>query len=285
MASPLPEQVGGGGQLASRPGADPAIPPAPSQGPALASSLNQSADLVRLPLAEQAWLWNQQAMVGPKVAAGSSSLQAGHGQRPDSMLPVLQSPFAAMADLPMHVPPTQTAASQMAPSASVLQQHLDSQLPDPLAGAQAAPQAGSQAHACHAQQPWLGQAELAEQQDCSSAQKRQREKPPSGLGKKVHLPVRLPLSPSSVRSNGEASVLQPLAKAQARALHPGGGLHSSSGNMQSLHHMHDCKLGLKGIHPVSQSELLPGRNVVVSNAAAADLQLAQLLILPSQWCW
>ena len=274
VCSPLLEQ---GAQLANRPDAEGAVRSAHLQGLASAPFLSNSGDLVRSPLTDPLYRWEQQPRSGSKPAAGS--LHPGQGQKPNSMLPVLQSPFAAIAALPIYHQQTQTAATQEVPLASASGQQWGPQEPSPLTNAEAAAQAAIQAPPPpHAQQSLLGQPKMPQLQ-----QKLHRERPPSGLGKKAQATLRLPLSPSSVRSNGEANVLQPLAKGQARSPHPGSGLHSSSGKPQSLLPLGDCKLGSKASQPVCHSELLPGRNVVVSNADVTDL--AHLLIPPSQWCW
>ena len=41
--------------------------------------------------------------------------------------------------------------------------------------------------------------------------------------------------------------------------------------------------GLAGKQPLAQTELLPGRNVIM--AASCPDNLAQLQLIPSQWCW
>ena len=41
--------------------------------------------------------------------------------------------------------------------------------------------------------------------------------------------------------------------------------------------------GLVGKQPLAQTELLPGRNVIM--AASCPDNLAQLQLIPSQWCW
>ena len=270
-ASPPAEQASKKGQLADRADAEPAVHPASSQGLVRAPSLSNSGGSIRLPSADQVWLWEQQTKPGPKPAAGSS--QPGQVEQPNSLMPMLQSPFAAVAALPMYHQPTRTAAAQEIPSASASGQLVDPQVPSPSTDAEAAAQAATQAHPPHAQQSMLWQSKMPQQH-----QKLHRERPPSGLGKKAQPSIRPPLSPSSVRSNGEASVLQPLAKGQASQ-----GLHSSSGRPQSLLPLRDCKLGSKASQPLCHSELLPGRNVVVSNAGVTDL--AHLIVPPSQWCW
>ena len=282
MATLLPEQASKGAQVANRADAEGAVQSTPFQGLASAPSLNASGCLVRSPLADQVWHWEQQAKSDSNLAAGS--LHPGQGEQPNNMMPVLQSPFAAIAALPMYQQPIQTAAAQAVPLASASERHLAPQVPSPLTDAEAAAQAAIQARLPYAQGSLLGQANIPQQQkDHFGAQKLHRETPLSGLGKKAQPTLRLPLSPSCVRSNGEASVLQPLARAHARSLHHGSGLHSSTSKPQSLHHLRDCKLGSKASQPVCHSELLPGRNVVVTNAGGTDL--AHLLVPPSQWCW
>ena len=269
MVSPLPEQASKGAQLASRADAERAVHSGPFEGLANAPSLTDSGGLVTSCLPDQLCCWEQQAQAGSRPATG----QPGQVEVPTSMLPVLQSPFAAVAVLPVCHQPTQTAAAQETPLASASGQHLDPQVPSPLTGTEAAAQAAIQAHPPRAQQSLLGQPKMLQQQ-----QKLHRERLLPGLAKKAQSTIRLPLSPSSVRSNGETSVLQPLAKGQARSLHPG-----SNSKPQSLHPLRDCKLSLKASQHVCHSELLPGRNVVVSKAGVTDLAL--LLIPPSQWCW
>lgn len=280
VASPLLEQARKAAQLATTLSTDCAAHPALCQGLTSALPLSNSYDLVRPPLADPVWLGRQQAAAGPQPAAESS--QPGQGEEPNSMLPVLQSPFAAIATLPVYNQPSQIAAAQSAPWMSASGQNPDPQVSSALADAEAAAQAATQANQ-HAQCLLLRQPKLTEQQGSSSAQKLQRERRLSGSGKKMQPTSRLPLSPSCVRSNGEASILQPLAKAQSSLPHPGNGLPSSSSKPQSSHQLHDCKPGLKASQPVSQSELLPGRNVVVSTAGVTDL--AHLLLPPSHWCW
>ena len=275
MASPPPEHSKGA-QLADRADAECAVHSAPSQGLASVLALSNSGALVGLPSADQVWHWEQHPKPGPKPAAGSS--QPGQVGQPNSFMPLLPSPFAAAAALPMYNQPTQTAAAQDTPSASASGQLVDTQVPGPSTDAEAVAQAAAQAHPPHAQQSMLGPSKMPQQH-----QKLHRERPPSGLGKKAQPSIGLPLSPSSVRSNGEASVLQPLAKGQPGLAGASRGLHGSSGRPQGLHLLHDCKLGLKASQPVCHSELLPGRNVVVSNAGVTDL--AHLLIPPYQWCW
>ena len=116
MASPLPEQASKGAQVANRADAEGAVHSAPFQGLASASSLDASGHLVRSPLADQGWHWEQQANSDSNPAAGS--LQPGQGEQANSMMPVLQSPFAAVAALPMCYQPAQTAAAQPVPLAS-----------------------------------------------------------------------------------------------------------------------------------------------------------------------
>lgn len=278
LASPLPRQVSQGAQLASRPDADPATQFASLQGLTIAPALRSPAELAKLPPADHSLLFKPQSTAG--------GLQSCQEQQPHR---TQRSPFAAMANLPMRDQPSQTAAALLDPSPSNAYEHCDSQLAGPLAHAlhHGASQAGSQADQLHAHQSLLGQATLAEWQECATAQKLQRERPSSGLDDRVHHTLRLPLSPSSVRPNGEASVLQPLVKGQAKTIPSGSVLQSSSGKkMQSLYHplgIRDYKLGLQASQPVSQSDLLPGRNVVVANASVTDL--AHLLVPPSHWCW
>lgn len=280
MASPLLEQAGKAAQLGTTASTDCTAHSVLCEGLTSVPPLSNSGNVVRPSSADPVWLWKQQAAAGPQPAAEAS--HPGPGAEPNSMLPVLQSPFAAIATLPVHSQPIQIAAAQSAPRISALGQNQDPQVSSPLADAEAAAQAATQAN-LHAQYLLLRQPKLTEQRGSTSAQKLQRERPLSGSGKKMQPTSRLPLSPSSVRSNGEASILQPLAKAQSSLLHPGHGLPSSSSKPQSTHQLHDCTLGLKASQPVSQSELLPGRNVVVSHAGVTDL--AHLLVPPSHWCW
>lgn len=277
LAGPLPCQVSQGAQLASRPDVVPATHFASLQGLTIAPSLCRPAELAKLPPSSLALQSKLQATAGGQLPH--------QGQGPHR---TLQSPFAAMIELPMRDQPTQTAAALVDPSPPNVCRHCDSQLAGPPAHAlhHGAPLPASQADQLQAHHSLLGQATLAEWQVCDTA-KLQRERPLLGLDDRVHDTLRLPLSPSSVRPNGEASVLQPLAKAQAKTLPAGSVLQSSSGKkMQSLFHqlgMRDYKLGLHTSQPVSQSDLLPGRNVVVATASVTDL--AHLLIPPSNWCW
>lgn len=281
LASPVPPHASPAPQPASRANANPATHAAGFEDSITASSgfegfptetaIRRPAELVKLPLADHALVFRPQATAG--------SLQPRQGERAGS---VLQSPFAAMADLPMRHQPGQTATAQPAPSSIVMQGHPDCQLAWSSAHAlqHAGPQAVNQGHQVHAHQVLLGPAKPAEQQDRYSAQKLQREKLPPGLDSKAHHTLRLPLSPSSV------NVLQPLAKAQAKALPWSSFLQSNSSKMHSLFHaqgLFDFKLGTQPGQPVSQSDLLPGRNVVVANASVTDL--AHLLLPPSHWCW
>lgn len=279
-ASPPLDQVGKAAQLGTTANTDCAAHSALCQGLTSVPPLGNSGDLVRPPSTEQVWPWRQQAEAGPQPAVEASQL--GQWEQPNSMLPVLQSPFAALATLPVHNQPIQIAAAQSAPRISALGQNQDPQVSSPLADAEAAAQAANQAN-LHAQCLLLRHPKLTEQQGSSSAQKLQRERPVPGSGKKIQPTLKPPLSPSCVRSNGEASILQPLAKAQSSLLHPGNGLPSSSSKLQSTRQMNECKLGLKASQPVLQSELLPGRNVVVATAGVTDL--AHLLVPPSHWCW
>ncbi|KAL0054616.1 hypothetical protein WJX82_011623 [Trebouxia sp. C0006] len=106
------------------------------------------------------------------------------------------------------------------------------------------------------------------------------------------LTTRPPLSPSTLRSNGQGPLLQPpAAKAQhslAQSAPTALGMNATnSGRKRSYAHSQERCLPpdthMRGLHAVCQTELLPGRNVIVAAGYINDL--TQLEILPSKWCW
>ena len=249
---------------------------------------SKTAGESKLPSTDAGLLWKQQTVDIAGRRSSSAGVQPSQEGRADCMLPVLQSPFAAVADLPISNQPAPAATAVSLEPISVPVTHMKPKLPGlwPSTEALAAPEPIGQPHLAHASlQALHGQAKSLQQ--LHARQHHHKERPLSGLSKQGCLTPRLLLSPSCVRSNGEASVLQPLAKAQARALCCGSALQGSSSKkrcrtfMQSS--MGEAKHGLKTAQPLPLSELLPGRNVVVAGACVADL--AHLLILPLQWCW
>lgn len=267
-----------------------------AEGLASASSYSKTAEELKSLSPDSGLLWKQQAVEAAGCKPSAAGLQPSHKGRAECMLPVLQSPFAAVADLPISDQPAQAAAAATATAVVpaptyVPVPHMRSKLPAllPITEALAAPEVSGHAQLAHASlQSLCGQARPVEQPGCLHAQQHHKERTLSGLSKQGCLTPSLLLSPSCVRANGEASVLQPLAKAQARVLCSGTALQGSSSKKRCRASMQEssmgeAKHGLKTAQPLSLSELLPGRNVVVASASVTEL--AHLLIAPSQWCW
>ena len=211
------------------------------------------------------------------------------------MQSVLRSPFAALANLPVTSQASQTA-TPVVPTSSCTPGHMRSKLCEPLHNTASYATANTAWHVQPATarlQLVQGQGRAVQQQSYCEAQQPQIDSPShaaavASLDKKACLMSRLPLSPSSIKTNGgEARMLQPVARLRSTALHSGSAAQGSSQKhsraLLQEKHVGDSGLGLEIVQSVEQSELLPGRNVVVSNACVHDL--AHLQILPSQWCW
>ena len=240
-----------------------------------------------IPLPSRAEILHEQASCQHQLMPATGSL-------PSNSMPLLQSPFAAMAGVPLQ--PTQTPLlSQMGPPAVPphgfpAASHSAGTLSIPCHGGCTTVPAGS--HLKQMNSP-LGQSDRVAMHHASNQAQMQGSAEGASDGLKGQgMAARLPLSPS-LRSNGLMTRLQPAAKAQRALAHSA---HStlatdaaSSGRKRSYAQTQDrslhenAELRFSGLHAVCQTELLPGRNVVVAAAYIHDL--AHLQVLPSKWCW
>ena len=228
--------------------------------------------------------------VSPVHACWQHQLMHVANTLPCNSKPVLQSPFAAMADMPIH----STTTPMLSHQDSLAAPHYSSQVGPNQAGLNpAAPQGAfiGRPTGCHLRQASLPSVPCERgtvQVDSSQTAKTDAA---SDAVKGPDLTTRPPLSPSTLRSNGQGPLLQPAAKAQhslAQSAPTSLGMNAtSSGRKHSYAHSQErClppDMHMRGLHAVCQTELLPGRNVIVAAGYINDL--TQLQILPSKWCW
>jgi hypothetical protein len=209
---------------------------------------------------------------------------------PGNSKPVLQSPFAAMADMPIHSATTPMLSHQGSSAAP----HYSSQMAPTQAGLNPkAPQGAfiGRPTGCHLRQASLPNVPFERGTVHFDSNQTARTDAASDAVKGPALTTRPPLSPSTLRSNGQGALLQPAAKAQhtlAQSAQIALGMNAtSSGRKRSYAHSEErClppDMHMRGLHAVCQTELLPGRNVIVAAGYVNDL--TQLQILPSKWCW
>ena len=229
--------------------------------------------------------------VSPKHACWQHQLMHAANTLPGNSKPMLQSPFAAMADMPI-----QSANSPMlSHQDSLAAPHYSSQMGPAQVGLNpAAPQGAfiGRPTGCHLRQaswPNVPVERGTMQFDCNRTA---RSDAATDAMKGPALTTRPPLSPSTLRSNGQGPLLQPAAaKAQhslAQSAPTALGMNATnSGRKRSYAHSQERCLPpdthMRGLHAVCQTELLPGRNVIVAAGYINDL--TQLEILPSKWCW
>ncbi len=209
---------------------------------------------------------------------------------PGNSKPMLQSPFAAMADMPIHSATTPVLSHQDSSAAP----HYSSQMgPTQAALNPAVPQGEfiGRPTGCHLRQTSLPNVPFERGTAQFDSNQTARSDAASDAVKGPALTTRPPLSPSTLRSNGQGPLLQPAAKAQhslAQSAPTALGMNAtSSGRKRSYAHSQERCLPpdtqMRGLHAVCQTELLPGRNVIVAAGYINDL--TQLEILPSKWCW
>lgn len=237
-----------------------------------------------IPLPSRAEILHEQASCQHRLMPATSSL-------PSNSMPLLQSPFAAMAGVPLQ--PTQDPLlSQVGPPAVPphglpAASHSAGVLSFPCHEGCTTVPAGS--HLKQMNSP-LGQSDRVAMHHASNQAQMQGSAEGASDGLKGQgMAARLPLSPS-LRSNGQMTRLQPAAKAQQALAHSALATDAaSSGRKRSYAQTQDrslhenAELRFSGLHAVCQTELLPGRNVVVAGAYIHDL--AHLQVLPSKWCW
>lgn len=222
----------------------------------------------------------------PRLHSGLTALHMSPQQRggtytdctssiglPNGVGPVLQSPFAALAHIPVHPAQTSVLSKLVRAEAS---QHPSQLASKPSLAAQAV------SHSRQAKLPVS--CDHLQPANCG-IQKQLRAEVASETTMRPNPLARLPLSPSSIRLNTDAGTLQPLASSQPTAVHTLCGTTRKRSFAQSQEQClraaaePDLTVG----HCMPQTELLPGRNVVVAAAHVNDL--THLQILPSQWCW
>ncbi len=228
--------------------------------------------------------------VSPAHACWQHQLTHAANILPGSSKPMLQSPFAAMADMPIHSALTPTLSHQDLLPAP----RYSSQMGPTQAGLNPAdPQGAFIGHptGCDLRQASLPNVPFERGAVQFDSNQTARSDAASHAVKGPALTTRPPLSPSTLRSNGQAPLLQPATKAQhslAQSAQTALGMNAnSSGRKRSYAHTQERCLPadthMRGLHAVCQTELLPGRNVLVAAGYINDL--TQLEILPSKWCW
>lgn len=228
--------------------------------------------------------------VSPTHACWQHQLMHAANTLPCNSKPVLQSPFAAMADMPLHSATTPMLSHQD----SLAAPHLSSQMGHTQAGLNPAACQGpfiDHSTGCHLRQASLPNGPFERGMVQFDSNQTARTDAASDSVKGPALTTRPPLSPSTLRSNGQGLLLQPAGKAQhslAQSAPTALGMNAtSSGRKRSCAHSQErCQppdMHMRGLHAVCQTELLPGRNVIV--AAGYKNDLTQLQILPSKWCW
>ena len=218
--------------------------------------------------------WQHQLMHAANILPGNSK-------------PVLQSPFAAVADMPIPSATSPMLSHQDSSAAP----HYPSQIGPTQVGQSAAPQGACIGcpTGCRLMQASLPNAPFERRTVQFDSNQTARTDTASDAVTGPVLISRPPLSPSTLGSNGQGPLLQPAAKAQhslAQSAPTALGVNAtSSGRKRSYAHSQQRCLppDMRGLHAVCQTELLPGRNVIVAAGNVNDL--TQLQILPSKWCW
>ena len=212
------------------------------------------------------------------------------GNAPPTSLPLLQSPFAALAAMPMQ-PRLIPVLSHLGATATC---HFPHMVPKPSGqvatfspntsiAAEAVKQA-SPPNACGGVYPATCRAD-----QIIHRQHRTEPADAPDATQRPGLTVRLPLSPSSIRSCGQANLQQPLAKTQHRALQTASTALGGSGRKRSYAQAQEqcmpaaAELAMTTSQAVPQTEVLPGRNVIM--AALYEDDLTHLQIMSSRWCW
>ena len=229
--------------------------------------------------------------VSPAHACWQLQLMHAANTLPGNIKPKLQSPFAAMADIPIQSAATPVLSHHYSSAAP----HYSSQMGPTQVGLNpAAPQEAFIARpiGCHLRQASLPNVPLERGTVQFDSDQTARSDAASDAVKGLALTTRPPLSPSTLRSNGQGPLLQPAAAKPQHSLAQSAptalGMNAtSSGRKRSYAHSQERCLPpdthMRGLHAVCQTELLPGRNVIV--AAGYSNDLTQLEILPSKWCW
>jgi len=268
------------GQSAFSPIADNAVSASHLAGPYANDSSYMPTGAIALPsnpgVSPAHACWQHQLMHAANILPGNSKL-------------VLQSPFAAMADMPIHSTTTPMLSHQDSSAAP----HYSQMGPTQVGLNPAAPQGAfiGRPTGCHLRQASLPNVPFERGTVHFDSNPTARTDAASDAVKGPALTTRPPLSPSTLRSNGQGPLLQPAAKAQhslAQSAPTALGMNAtSSGRKRSYAHSQERCLPpdvhMRGLHAVCQTELLPGRNVIVAAGYVNDL--TQLQILPSKWCW
>ncbi|DBA98112.1 hypothetical protein WJX77_004739 [Trebouxia sp. C0004] len=209
---------------------------------------------------------------------------------PGKSKPVPQSPFAAMADVPIHSAATPMLSHQGSSAATHCSSHKG---PTQAGPTPATPQRAFIVHpaGCHLRQASLPSVPCERGTVQFDSIQTATTDAASDAVKEPALTTRPPLSPSTLDSNGQGALQRPAAKAQhslAQSAQIALGMNATSSDRKRsfAHSQERClppDMHIHGLHAVCQTELLPGRNVIVAAGYVNDL--TQLQILPSKWCW